>query len=155
MLSDSPEIQSNHTLIKNLVREIIKDEKNSWKAAQNINVWVFKNMDKVLVDSFTALDALRERRGECQSHTNLFIALARAGGIPAKVVNGMVYSKDYQGFVYHAWPEVYIGKWRALDPTLGQNVVDATHIKLYEGEKDDPLKMMEFVGKLQIEIIED
>ena len=70
-------------------------------------------MEKALVDTVTAVDALRERRGECQSHTYLFTALARVAGIPTKVVNGLVYSEDYGGFLYHAWPEVFVGQWRA------------------------------------------
>ena len=50
---------------------------DAWKAAKLISTWVYDNLDKVLVDSFTALDALHDRRGECQSHTNLFTALAQ------------------------------------------------------------------------------
>ncbi|MFQ5674216.1 MAG: transglutaminase family protein [Nitrospinales bacterium] len=154
-LSDSSEIQANHPLIRSLSREIVGDEKDSWRAALKINDWVYKNLEKVLVDSFSALDALHDRRGECQSHTNLFTAIARAGGIPTKVINGLIYSRGFGGFVYHSWPEVFVGKWRALDPTLGQTAVDATHIKLSEGEKEGALKLMEFIGKLQIEILDD
>lgn len=154
-LSDTPEIQSDHPLIRSLTKLIVKEESNSWIAAQAINEWVFKNLEKVLVDNATALDTLRTRQGECQSHTNLFVALARATGIPARVINGLVYSDEYGGFVYHAWPEVYVGEWRALDPTFGQTRVDATHIKLAEGNSEGTLKLMEFMGKLQIEVLED
>jgi hypothetical protein len=38
-----------------------------------------------------------------------------------------------------------------LDPTLGQDSVDATHIKLTESEREDPFKLMEFVGRVDIE----
>jgi len=41
-----------------------------------------------------------------------------------------------------------------MDPTLGQDSVDATHIKLTENEREDPLKLMEFVGRVGIEIVE-
>ena len=111
-------------------------------------------MEKTFWDAVTALDALRERRGECQSHTYLFAALARATGIPTKIVNGLVYSEDYGGFLFHAWPEVFVGEWRALDPTLGQDRLDATHIKLTENEREYPFKMMAFVGQIAIEIVE-
>ena len=113
---------------------------------------MYRNLAKELVDTVTALDALHERRGECQSHTYLFTAVARAAGIPTRIVNGLVYSQEYSGFLYHAWPEVYVGEWRALDPTFGQDVVDATHIKLTEGTQDGPFRLMEFVGKLKISI---
>jgi len=154
-LEDSAEVQSKHPLIRSLAKELVGDTTDAWEASRKINQWVFNNLEKVLVDSASALNALKTRKGECQSHTYLFTALARAAGIPTKIVNGLVYSPTYQGFLYHAWPEVYVGEWRAVDPTFGQDVVDATHIKLSEGQKDDQFKLMEFVGKVQIELIEN
>ncbi len=153
-LQDAPEIQVEHPLIRTLALDLVKGQNDAWKAAKLISTWVYDNLDKVLVDSFTALDALHDRRGECQSHTNLFTALARAAGIPTKVVNGLVYSQEFKGFLYHAWPEVWVGEWRALDPTLGQHHVDATHIKLSEGNYAGALKLMEFIGQVNIELLE-
>lgn len=149
-LEDSASVQSRHPMIRALARELVSDTDNDWQVAQNINRWVYRNLEKELVDTVTALDALHERRGECQSHTYLFTAVARAAGIPTRIVNGLVYSKEYEGFLYHAWPEVYVGEWRALDPTLGQSMVDATHIKLSEGSKEGAFHLMEFVGKVEI-----
>jgi transglutaminase superfamily protein len=153
-LKDAPEIQVQHPMIRALARDLVKGQDDAWQAAKLISSWVYDNLDKVLVDSFTALDALHDRRGECQSHTNLFTALARAAGIPTKVVNGLVYSREFKGFLYHAWPEVWVGEWRALDPTLGQHRVDATHIKLSEGNYAGALKLMEFIGQVKIELLE-
>ncbi len=150
-LEDSAEVQSRHPMIRALARELAADTQNDWQVAQDINRWVYLNLEKELVDTVTALDALYERRGECQSHTYLFTAVARAAGIPTRIVNGLVYSKEYEGFLYHAWPEVYVGEWRALDPTFGQNVVDATHIKLTEGTREGMFRLMEFVGKVEID----
>ena len=153
-LKDAPEIQVQHPMIRTLAQDLVAGQKDAWQAAKLISTWVYDNLDKVLVDSFTALDALHDRRGECQSHTNLFTALARAAGIPTKVVNGLVYSREFKGFLYHAWPEVWVGEWRALDPTLGQHHVDATHIKLSEGNYAGALKLMEFIGQVNIELLE-
>ncbi len=153
-LKDAPEIQVQHPMIRTLAQDLVKGQKDGWSAAKVISTWVYDNLDKVLVDSFTALDALHDRRGECQSHTNLFTALARAAGIPTKVVNGLVYSQEFKGFLYHAWPEVWVGEWRALDPTLGQHHVDATHIKLSEGNYAGAIKLMEFIGQVNIELLE-
>ncbi len=154
-LDDTAEVQSKHALIRSLAKELVGGTTDAWEASRKINQWVYDNLAKELVDSASALNALQTRRGECQSHTYLFTAIARAAGIPTKIVNGLVYSPTYQGFLYHAWPEVYVGEWRALDPTFGQDMVDATHIKLSEGQKDDQFKLMEFVGKVQIELIEN
>ncbi len=150
-LEDSAQVQSRHPMIRALARELAGDKRNVWQVAKDINRWVYRNLAKELVDTVTALDALHERRGECQSHTYLFTAVARAAGIPTRIVNGLVYSQEYSGFLYHAWPEVYVGEWRALDPTFGQDVVDATHIKLTEGTQEGLFRLMEFVGKLKID----
>jgi transglutaminase-like putative cysteine protease len=150
-LEDSAEVQARHPMIRALARELAGEKQNAWQIAKDINRWVHLNLEKELVDTVTALDALHERRGECQSHTFLFTALTRAVGIPTRIVNGLVYSPEYAGFLYHAWPEVYVGEWRALDPTFGQNTVDATHIKLTEGTKEGPFRLMEFIGKVEID----
>ncbi len=155
LLAETPEVQSKHRLIRTLAKELVGDVPDAWEASKTINQWVYNNLEKSLVDSVSALNALKQRKGECQSHTYLFTALARAAGIPTKIVNGLVYSPQFQGFLYHAWPEVYVGEWRALDPTFGQDHVDATHIKLSEGAREGPFKLMEFVGKVEIDVLEN
>ena len=149
-MEETAEVQSQHPMIRALARELSADSKSKWQLAKDINLWVHLNLKKEMVDTVTALDALLERRGECQSHTFLFTALARASGIPTRIVNGLVYSKEYEGFLYHAWPEVFVGEWRAMDPTFGQDRADATHIKLTQNSDENPFRMMEFVGKVSI-----
>ena len=149
-MEETAEVQSQHPMIRALARELSADSKSKWQLAKDINLWVHLNLKKEMVDTVTALDALLERRGECQSHTFLFTALARASGIPTRIVNGLVYSKEYEGFLYHAWPEVFVGEWRAMDPTFGQDRADATHIKLTQNSDENPFRMMEFVGKISI-----
>ena len=149
-LEETAEVQSRHKMIQALARELSADGKSKWQLAKDINLWVHLNLRKEMVDTVTALDALLEKRGECQSHTYLFTALTRASGIPTRIINGLVYSKEYEGFLYHAWPEVFVGEWKAMDPTFGQDRVDATHIKLTENSNESPFRLMEFVGKIGI-----
>jgi hypothetical protein len=65
----------------------------------------------------------------CLEFTDLFIAIARASGIPARAVEGYAYTRDdknkplslYQD-VLHAWPEYYNEEkktWVYVDPTWG------------------------------------
>ena len=153
-LEETPEIQSDNPEIKKKALEIVGGESDSLSKTLKINKWVYDYLDKKPVDTFSAVDALKSKEGECQSHSNLFAALSRASGIPTKIVAGIVYSEDYNGFLYHAWPEVYMGEWIALDPTLGEDEVDATHIKLVEGGWEEQLKLLHYIGKVGIEIIE-
>lgn len=129
-LVPSAYIQAFHPDIRVKSQEIIEDETNSWRAAEKLCRWVYtsiadKRMRAGFDSSLTVLDSLS---GDCTEHTVLFIALARAAGIPARICSGLVFSKD--AFYYHFWPEVYVGRWVQMDPTFGQIVADANHIQL-------------------------
>ena len=151
-LRPTPEVQSDNREIKRAARKIVGGEASAYLAARKINRWVHENLEKKLIDSITALDVLHEKKGECNAHTNLFAALARASGIPTKITAGVVHSPTEKGFLYHAWPEVYVGQWVALDPTLGQDVADVTHIKLIEGGLEESLKLVRFIGRIGIKV---
>lgn len=77
-----------------------------------------------------ALDALKNpTKAICMEFTDLFIALARAAGIPAREINGYAYTENPElqpislvADVLHAWPEYYDfekGVWIPVDPTWG------------------------------------
>ncbi len=91
----------------------------------------------------SALEVLRTKVGDCNEHTVLYVAMARASGIPARIAVGLVFVRGAQGaFYYHAWPEVYLdegngrGLWLPVDPTLNQFPADGTHIRLVRGGLD-------------------
>ena len=128
-LAPSIYIQSDDPEIIQKANEIAGDEKNSWETAKKICQWVNKSIkDKNYKVGFgTAKQTLKDLQGDCSEHTVLFIGLARALGIPARISTGLVYHKD--AFYYHFWPEVFVGEWVAMEPTLGQLQADATHIQ--------------------------
>jgi transglutaminase-like putative cysteine protease len=113
------------------------------------------NVEKAPLDVFSALDVLEKRKAECQGHAYLYTALARATGIPTRIVNGLAYSEQFNGFLYHSWAESLVdGRWVAVDPTFGQTAADATHIKVVEGETlAELLPLMDVVGKLKIRVL--
>jgi hypothetical protein len=115
--------------------------------------WVYKNIRKSPTFSVPyAKEVLKNRVGDCNEHAVLFAAFARAIGVPTKVVVGIVYVDG--AFYYHAWNEYYWGRWIACDPTFGQYLADATHIKLEEGTMLDFIKVIKLVGQLHIKLIE-
>jgi len=145
-------IQSNHPDIVKLSGGIIAGETDALKVVERLTSWVDREIKDSPADSFTALNVLHSREGECQAHTYLYAALARAAGIPTKIVSGLVYVAD-TGFLYHSWAESYVGYWLAVDPTLGQVNVDATHIKLIEGEDVQSLSpLVNIVGRVRASI---
>ena len=123
------------------------------KAALRIKNWVYKEIAKEPTVSIpNALEVLQTKKGDCNEHTVLFNAIARAAGIPAKTVVGVVYLRD--AFYYHAWSEVWIGEWISVDSVLNQFPADATHIKFLEGEIDRQMDILQLIGNLKIQIIE-
>ena len=91
------------------------------------------------------------KEGDCNEHTVLFASLARTLGVPTKVILGIVYQDGK--FFYHAWNEVFLGEWVALDSTYGQMPADSTHIKIIEGDISRSSEIMQIVGKLELDIL--
>jgi transglutaminase-like putative cysteine protease len=106
----------------------------------------------------SALEVLRTKVGDCNEHTVLYVAMARALGLPARVAVGLVYI--HGAFYYHAWPEVYVaappgrGLWLPVDPTLNQFPADATHIALGRGGLDRQTAVLPLLGQARI-VVED
>jgi len=135
--------------------EIVGEVTDNWEKALRIHDFVFENIEKKSVLSVpSALEVLRTRQGDCNEHTVLFVALARAAGVPARIAIGFVYSEEIGGFGYHAWPEVYAGGWIPMDPTLGQELADATHVKLLNGGIEEWARLIPYIGNAQIEVLE-
>ncbi len=142
-------VQSSHPDVIRLCRDIISGETDALNVVKKLTYWVEKEIKDSPEDSFTALDALHSRQGECQAHAYLYAALARAAGIPTQIISGIVYVED-TGFLYHSWAESYVGYWLSVDPTMGQVNVDATHVKLIEGEDVRSLSpLINIIGKVQ------
>jgi transglutaminase-like putative cysteine protease len=152
-LRATPFVQSDHPQIRALARKIIGAEKDPLKVVIRIKDWVYREIAKQPTVSLpNALEVLRIRKGDCNEHTVLFNALARAAGIPAKTAVGVTYLRG--AFYYHAWSEVWLGKWISLDSVLNQFPADVTHIKFLEGEIDRQIDILQLIGKLKIEVIE-
>jgi transglutaminase-like putative cysteine protease len=101
---------------------------------------------------------LRTKVGDCNEHTALYVAMARALGIPARIAVGLVYI--HGAFYYHAWPEVYLaepdgrGLWLPVDPTLNQFPADATHLRLVRGGLDKQTAILPLIGRLKIDVLD-
>ncbi|MBP6965016.1 MAG: transglutaminase domain-containing protein [Armatimonadetes bacterium] len=153
-LKATPYIQSGNEEIKAKAKAIVGDETNAYLAAGMIRAWVNINMkSKADIGIMrSAVDVLHGKTGVCRDYAVLYAALARAAGIPTKMVSGLVY---FEGrFYYHAWAESFVGEWVPLDATLTTDFVDATHIKLAEGEATSMFDMVKTMGALKAEVIQ-
>jgi hypothetical protein len=158
--------QSNDSEIVKMAQDIVGEEKNAWKAAKRIALWVAREMTPNYDVGFaTAAEILKNREGDCSEHTVMAVALCRAVGIPARAAVGIMYADGI--FAYHMWPEVYVGRWIGLDAKwiaedkeTGEFYTDATHLKFGRSSLDEKIfeemvqAISEIIGNLQIEIID-
>ncbi len=86
---------------------------------QRIADWIHGHLDYVPGSSdvnTTAADTYVAHRGVCRDFAHLLIAMARAAGIPARMVGAYAWQLDPQDF--HAVVEVWLeGGWHLVDPT--------------------------------------
>jgi hypothetical protein len=134
MQSDAPRIRALVAPVANLPTDVAKMEKLIKIAKPYLGPVDF-------VGHYSALEMLSRKSGDCTEAAVLLAALARAAGIPARVVNGIVYSQvRYHGmsnaFMPHSWVLAYAdGKWRSFDLALDK--FDSTHIAVTVGDGDE------------------
>jgi hypothetical protein len=154
-LAGDPLSPAGHPKIRAQAAAIVAVETDPLRRAEAVNAWVFSNVTKKLSPGLpSALEVLATRSGDCNEHTVLFAALARAASVPTRIAVGVVWSDELDGFAYHAWPEVWASRWVRLDPTLGQEIADATHFKLVEGGIETWPKVLAYLGRLRIDVVE-
>jgi hypothetical protein len=153
-LSPTHHIEAAHPEILKTADGITAGAVTPREKADRLRDWVAREVKDEAVDSFSALEVLHTRKGECQAHAMLYTALARAAGIPTKLVGGLVYMEG-MGFLYHSWVESWLEGWTALDPTFNQPAADATHIKLAEGpDWLSVLQLGKVVGRLRLTVLD-
>ncbi len=123
--------------LNKLARKLVAGTDNQTEQVQRLLNFVSHHLREAVVpSSLTAPQVLDRQAGDCTEFALLFTAMARAVGLPAREVSGLVYLGDErQGFGGHAWVEVAIdGKWTGVDPTWNLSSLSGTHIRLGEGE---------------------
>lgn len=151
-LSPEPLVQSGDAKIVALARRIRGDTRDPLVAARRINDWVHDSLRKsIAVTIPSAIQVLEMRAGDCNEHTQLFIALSRAAGVPARAAAGL--AQVGGKFYYHAWPEVFVGRWIAVDPTFGQFPADAGHLRFVYGGLARQAELLRLMGTLKIAVL--
>jgi Transglutaminase-like superfamily len=138
-------IQTGEPAIRERASRVAQGETDAEKA-EAINRWVYENLTKSPTLSLpSAAEILEQRVGDCNEHTVLFTALARAAGIPTRIATGLTFMSGQ--FYYHAWPEVFVGRWLAVDPTLGQFPADPLHVRLLVGGIESQYEVLTLLGR--------
>jgi hypothetical protein len=156
-LAATPQVNFDAPGIRELAKQVAGGSKGAYEAARKLSADVHDRLEKVYGASHDrASDVLAAGQGDCTEHTVLLVALARALGIPARPVHGLVYARygDGQDALYwHAWVEVRsAGEWIHLDPTFGQPVADATHLALGSGTQVDTVGLLGTLKVVGVEV---
>ncbi len=80
--------------------------------------------------------ALKQQSGVCQDHAHIFIAAARASGVPARYISGYLMRNDTSEQVAsHAWAEVHLDGlgWVGFDVSNGISP-DDRYVRLATGK---------------------
>ncbi len=156
-LEPEPLIQSDDPRIVQRARELTA-RRSQWSqdpkvVARQLTTSVYTMLEKSITFSVpNAVQVLETLQGDCNEHTVLYVALARALGLPARTAVGLVYVNG--AFFYHAWPEVWLGEWVAVDPTFGQYPADASHIRFVIGGLAQQVEIVRLIGNLDIEVLD-
>ncbi len=134
--------------------EKVTERLNAVDKAKALSDWVYVSLTKSPTLSLpSATEVLEQRVGDCNEHTVLYTALSRAAGLPTRISTGLAYTGGQ--FYYHAWPEVWLGRWVAVDPTLGQFPADPFHIRLLTGGIETQYEVLSLLGRsATIEVME-
>lgn len=133
-------------------RRIVGKETDALARVRLINRWVYDSLAKrTTIGIPNAATVLRTRSGDCNEHAALFTALARADGIPTRIAAGLAYVDGK--FYYHAWPEVWLTDWVAVDPTFGQVPADAGHLRFTIGGLSRQAELLRLIGTLKIDVV--
>lgn len=148
----TPLLQTEHPRVRSVAAEALAGEGDPIEATRRLSRFVFARLRKVPTVSVpNALQVLDLGEGDCNEHAVLFAALARAVGLPARVVAGVVYANG--AFQYHAWNEVWLGRWTSVDPVFDQFPADVTHVKFVSGGPEDHVAMVAVIGRLNLEVV--
>ncbi|PTY01650.1 hypothetical protein DB346_12725 [Verrucomicrobia bacterium LW23] len=160
--------------IRELAKQAVGDETNPVLAARKIQRFVRKYIGhKDFSVGFASADeTATSRTGDCTEHGVLCAAMARAVGLPARVVTGLGYMPtNYDGtgsskngsFGFHMWAEAWVGPgaddWIPMDAALGSfdighMAITRTALTSLNPMIDVGMPIMNMMGNLQIEVQE-
>jgi transglutaminase-like putative cysteine protease len=158
-VAPSPQADSDAPAVARLARDLTAGVPGAYAATLKLSDWVYKNLEKAYGASHDrASEVLEVKKGDCTEHSILLVALARALGIPARQVYGLVFARYADGknaLYWHAWTEVRsAGEWIAVDPIFGQPVADATHLALGRGRQEDAVGLLGALKVVSVDVRE-
>lgn len=120
-LSDEPKIECNHSEVTALARRLTEGEVEPSEQL----LALFRHVDQTIgkepavgVSGLSAVQCLKNGRGDSGAKSRLLVALCRNRGIPARIVTGLTLARGKgQEQVAHYWVEAWIhDHWKPMCP---------------------------------------
>ena len=141
-LQSNTSVPSDNPKIVALSKEITKNGKDNLEKSFQIMNWIKDNIKWTYDSNTDVLQTLETRKGDCTERASLFVALARAAGIPAEGAGGFVFTVD--SISGHQWVKIYENnRWIEIDPST-VDFITATYLR------DETLIFPENVKKVKI-----
>lgn len=151
-LSPGPSIESDDPAISRRAARLAGDDTNPSAIARRIVAWVHDSLRaEPALASVTASGVMERRSGDAREFALLTTAMARAAGIPAHPVAGLL---QHNGrFYQHSWTEVYLGRWIPVDAMLNQFPADASHLPFLTGAVDPGADLERILSRLPLTVV--
>ncbi|MEK7405821.1 MAG: transglutaminase-like domain-containing protein [Acidobacteriota bacterium] len=153
-LGEDEYIKPADPAVRRQLADIRGEETDAYAIVKRILEWMQANIrTDLIVETLSAPEVLERRSGKCSEHAILFASLARAAGIPVKIVLGEAATS--RSWVGHLWNEVWIGEWLPVDPSMASFVVGPSHLKLVDAPTVAGTQSlrMKLVDNLALEIL--
>lgn len=153
-------LQSDAPLIRELTAQAIGKAATPEQKMRRLHHFVshYITQHGLDVGYASALEVATNRQGDCTEFSVLLAAMARAAGVPARVVTGLVYADRYgkasRVFLPHAWVQAWLGRrWQSYDPALRH--FDSTHVAIDSGDGDPWhfYSVTDLFGRLRIDSV--
>jgi hypothetical protein len=123
------------------------DTATAVRAVGRLTTWIASAVSPGSPDYGGVEQTLVRRQGDSSDRALLLVEMARALGIPARPVAGLLSSGGR--LRYRAWAEVWLGGWVPADPTLGQFPADGGHVRLLTHATARPAAIVSLVGAVR------
>jgi hypothetical protein len=150
-LGESRYIKPHDAKIAAVAREIVQGKTDALEAVRALSAWVSKNVEgTALAETLTGPEVLACRKGKCSEFAILFASLARAAGIPTRIVLGDRLIPGQWGG--HMWNEVYVGRWIPVDAGVNEVGWSSALLKFCDADSVEAVGPLRFALPASLEV---
>jgi len=148
-----PLLEVEEPAVKALAMRIRASDPDPRRVAAALSRWISDSITLGAVDGRpSALEAIRSRAGDPRRHTNLFVALSRALGMPARRVSGVLVRGE--SLRPWQWAEVLLDNvWVPADPSIGSFPADAGHVRLFTAVTDCDAALERLIARHSVRVV--